>query len=200
MRVKVQKDAFILWYNLYHLYLICTFKYIINLMKVKIISVANAEQVSAIIKVGSINEMPSIQQNWRFNFDKALKKLRHATGYLLVVETTQNVVEGCMIFQLINQVEPYMAFIEIAPHNRDHNKRYDRVAGCLIAYAFLQSIIQGKGEYKGLLQFDVLEENKEHEIKLMKLYAFKYNAKLLADTTMVIMDQDGEDLVNRYLI
>ena len=83
---------------MYHYYLVRIFKYIIYLMKVKIIKVANAEQVSALIKVGSISEMPSIQQNWRFNFDKALKKLRHATGYLLVVETTQNIVEGCMIF------------------------------------------------------------------------------------------------------
>lgn len=51
-------------------------------MNVKIIKVATAEEVGALIKKGKSSEMPSMQQNWRFNFDKELKKLTGATGYV----------------------------------------------------------------------------------------------------------------------
>jgi hypothetical protein len=168
-------------------------------MNVKIIKVATAEEVGALIKKGKVSEMPSMQQNWRFNFDKELKKLTGATGYLLVTEESPDVIEGSMIFMLNKKVVPYMSFVEVAPHNKSNKRRYDQVAGCLIAYAFRLSIVEGKGDYKGMLFFDVMEENKENEVKLMALYSAKYNAKRWRDTTMVIMDDDGEALVNKYL-
>jgi hypothetical protein len=168
-------------------------------MKVKIIKTATAEEVAALIKKGKVSEMPSIQQDWRFNFDKELKKLKNATGYLLVTEEAQGVIQGCMIFQLIDKKEPYMAFVEVAPHNKKNMKIYDHVAGCLIAFAWQLSVTEGVGDYNSMLQFDVLEEKKEDEIKLMLLYSTKYNAKRWGDSTMVILDEDGEELVNKYL-
>jgi hypothetical protein len=168
-------------------------------MKVKIIKTATAEEVAALIKKGKVSEMPSIQQNWRFNFDKELKKLKNATGYLLVTEETPEVIEGCMIFQLIDKQEPYMAFVEVAPHNKKDAKVYGHVAGCLIAFAYQLSVIEGMGDYNSMLQFDVMEEKKEDEVKLMALYSVKYNAKRWGDTTMIIVDEDGEALVKKYL-
>lgn len=168
-------------------------------MKVRLIKVATHEDVAAVIKKGKSPELPSMQQNWRFNFDKELKKLRNATGYLLVTEETPQIIEGCMIFQLINKKEPYMAFLEVAPHNKTDQKKYDHVAGCLIAYAYQLSVTEGKDDYNSMLQFDVLEHKKEDEVKLMALYSRKYNAKRFDETTMVIMDKDGEALVEKYL-
>ena len=168
-------------------------------MNVKIIKTETSEQVEALIREGKISEMPSIQDGWRFNFDKELRKLKYATGYILVTEETPDVIEGCMIFQLIDNKEPYLAMVEIAPHNKKDIRRHERVAGCLIAYAYKQSIIQGKGDFKAMLQLDVLEENKEDEIRLMKLYSNKYNAQRWGDTTMVIMDEHGEALIGKYL-
>ena len=168
-------------------------------MKVKIIKVATAEEINAVIKEGKVSEMPSIQQNWRFNFDKQLKKLKNATGYILVTEEAPNVIQGCMIFQLIDKKTPYMAFVEVAPHNKKGIKEYANVAGCLIAFAWQLSVIQGVGDYNGMLQLDVMEEKKEDEVKLMALYSTKYNAKRWDGTTMVIIDDDGEALVAKYL-
>ncbi|EHQ30070.1 hypothetical protein [Mucilaginibacter paludis] len=169
-------------------------------MKVKIIKVITAEEVVALIKKGTVAEMPSIQQGWRFNFDKELKKLKNATGYLLVTEESPDIIEGCMIFQLIDKKAPYMAFVEVAPHNKKDNRKYERVAGCLIAYAYQLSITQGWEHFKGYLQFDVLEQNKEDETKLMSIYSSKYHAKRVGQTTtMVIVDEDGEELVAEYL-
>ncbi len=90
-----------------------------------------------------------------------------------------------------------MAFVEIAPHNKGNEKKYDRVAGCLIAFACRQSFIKGK---EGYLAFDVLEEKKENEIKLMTLYSQKYNAVRYDDsTTMIILPEGSEKLINEFL-
>lgn len=169
-------------------------------MKAKVIKVETAEQVNALIKEGEAKELPSMQDGWRFNFDKQIKKLKNATGYLLVSEETPDVIEGAMIFQMVNKVMPYMAYLEVAPHNKTAPKKYDQVAGCLIAYAFELSVINGLGDYNSILQFDVLEEKKEDKLKLMAVYSIKYNARKWDDTTMVIVDEDGEALVTKYLI
>ncbi len=168
-------------------------------MKVRIIKMSTAEQVKALIRKGKIAEMPSMQQGWRFNFDKELRKLPSATGYLLVTEETPDIVEGCMIFMLNQKMIPYMAYLEVAPHNKGDQKKYDRVAGCLIAFAYRQSVVLGKEHFSGMLFFDVMEENEADGIKLMALYSSKYHAKRWDGTTMVIMDEDGEALVREYL-
>lgn len=92
-----------------------------------------------------------------------------------------------------------MAFIEVAPHNRGDNKKYERVAGCLIAFACRLSFKNGKGDYLGYLAFDVLEEDKADEIKLMALYSKKYNALKYAETTMIIPPVGGEKLITEFL-
>jgi len=141
-----------------------------------------------------------MHDGWQFNFDKELKKLKNATGYLLVTDEVPLVIEGCMIFQLIDKREPYLSMIEVAPHNRNEEKKHDWVAGCLIAYAFMLSVRLGQNEYKAYLQLDVLEEHEENEKKLMKVYSKRYNAKRIGTTTtMVIADEDGEKLVEKYL-
>lgn len=170
-------------------------------MTVKILKTENSEEVDALIKKGAITNMPSIHDGWRFNFGKELKKLKNSTGYILVTEETPDVIEGCIIFQLIDKEQPYLAMVEIAPHNKNGTRKYDRVAGCLIAFAYQLSVAYGVGPYKAFLQLDVKEERKEDEIKLMAVYSGKYNAQLLVPggTTMVIADEGGDALIEKYL-
>jgi len=113
-------------------------------MKVKITLLKTGEKVDALIKEGKISELPSIHENWRFNFDKELKKLKNATGYVLVTEETPHIIEGCMIFQLIDNKMPYMSYVEVAPHNKTGGKKYDHVAGCLIAFALNKVLLTVK--------------------------------------------------------
>lgn len=90
-----------------------------------------------------------------------------------------------------------MAYIEIAPHNKGANKKYAKVAGCLIAFACRRSFIEGK---EGYLAFDVKEEDIESERKLMELYSKKYNAVRLSNsTTMIILPEASERLIELYL-
>lgn len=168
-------------------------------MKVKIVQVSTGAEIEALIKSGKVSEMPSMHDGWRYNFDKELKNLRHATGYLLLSDGPPEVLEGCMIFQLIDKKEPYLAMIEVAPHNKGREKLHENVAGCLIAYAYQESVKQGVGHFKAYLQLDVMEEKEEDQMKLMQVYSSKYNAKRIDETTMVICDEDGENLIERYL-
>lgn len=167
-------------------------------MKVKIIKLIDNQQVDAAILSPLKVTLPSITDGWRFNFKSHSKKKGFQT-YILVCEDTPTVIEGCLIFQLRDMVEPYMAYVEIAPHNKGKSKRYDKVAGCLIAFACRLSFINGKDHYKGWLAFDVLEEDKKDEIKLMALYCQKYGALKWGDTTMVLSPEVGEKLINEYL-
>ena len=97
------------------------------------------------------------------------------------------------------KIEPYMAFLEIAPHNKGHHKKFDKIAGCLIAFACRLSFKEGEGDYKGWLAFDVLEEDKQDEIKLMAVYCEKYGAIKFGETTMLITPENGQDLITKFL-
>jgi len=169
-------------------------------MKVKIIKVIDKQIIDAkIVKPTDLTVMlPSLTDGWRFNFKKHAKKLSFET-YVLVCEETPETIEGCLVFQMKGEVEPYMAYIEIAPHNKGGNKQFDKVAGCLIAFACRLSFINGKGDYKGWLAFDVLEEDKKDEIKLMALYCKRYGALKYGETTMVITPEVGETLISQFL-
>src|SRR6185437_4820088 len=167
-------------------------------MNVKILKVEINELVKAEIKEGKKLQLPSIQEGWRFNFPKHAKA-KGADTYVLVTEETPDIIEGCLIYKMLENEEPYMAYIEIAPHNKGKDKKYDRVAGCLIAFACRLSFILGEEHYKGWLAFDVQESSEEDQKKLMTLYSSRYKAKKFGETTMIIAPEDGEALIQKYL-
>jgi len=169
-------------------------------MKVKILRVADDLLVDADILTSKIAkvDLPSVADGWRFAFNNHSKLGRFQT-YVLVCEDSPKIVEGCLIFEMRDKVEPYMAFVEIAPHNRGDDKKYERVAGCLIAFACRLSFMTDNDTYKGWLAFDVYEKDKEDEIKLMAMYSTKYGALRFGETTMVITPEGGEILINEFL-
>jgi hypothetical protein len=168
-------------------------------MEVKILEITAAELRDALIREALKKELPSMQDNWRFNFAAQFKRLSNTKAYVLVTSAAPAIIEGCLIFQWLDKVVPYMAYIEIAPHNRGDNKKYDHVAGCLIAFAFKQTFKSSDSNYKGYLTFDVMEETKEETEKLMKNYSIRYNAKRIGLTKMAIIDEDGDNLIKKYL-
>ena len=154
-------------------------------------------KISLITKDKDKVKLPSINEGWRFNFKKHSKVKDYET-YTLTTDKTPNIIEGCLILNIKIPFQAYMAFIEIAPHNRGNEKKYDKITGCLIAFACRQSFINDK---EGYLAFDVIEEKKEDEIKLMELYSCKYNAvRLDNSTTMIILPEGSEKLINEFLI
>jgi len=167
-------------------------------MNVKIIRIDDGKIVSGRIFRPPNNRLPSLTDGWRFNF-RGNTKAEHLQTYALVCNETPDIVEGCLSFKMRRKVEPYMAYIEIAHHNQGSAKKYENVAGCLIAFACRLSIVHGKGAYKGWLAFDVMEQNKNNEIKLLALYCVKYGALRFGDTGMVIPPETGEQLILKFL-
>ena len=168
-------------------------------LNIKILNVAKDELTDAMIIDGKSLELPSIHTGWHYNFDWHSRELPNAATYVLVTEETPELIEGCLIFQMIDKKIPYMAFLEVAPHNRNDPKRYEYVAGCLIAFAFKQSVIKGKGYYKAQLFFDVPQESKEKKQKLISVYRKKYQALLMGESRLVIIDEAGYNLIEKYL-
>lgn len=167
-------------------------------MQVKILKIEHGVLVDAKINEQKAN-LPSLHDGWRFNFEKHAKT-KNSTTFVLVTEEAPEIIEGCLIYKMLNDEEPYMAYIEIAPHNKGQNKKFDLVAGCLIAFACRLSFTYGKDHFKGWLAFDVQEENKEDEKKLMLLYSKKYKAQRIENTTtMIISPTNGEALIEKYL-
>ena len=105
-------------------------------MNVRILEAKTQSEVKSQIYLVTKNKskLPSIYDGWRFNFRKHSKRKDFET-YVLTTNKTPEVIEGCLIINTKSQYEVYMAFVEVAPHNRGNEKRYERVAGCLIAFA-----------------------------------------------------------------
>jgi hypothetical protein len=166
--------------------------------KCKILKVSSDELMIGVIKKANDNELPSIQDGWNFNFGKRLKELKNATAYVLVAQEEPTEIQGCMIYQLKDKIFPYMAYLEIAPHNRGKKKQYDFVAGCLIAFAYKLSLL-ALSPYDGYLVFDVQEEKEKNQVKLMAIYSNKYGAQKINNTTMVIELDSGKTLIRGFL-
>jgi hypothetical protein len=169
-------------------------------MKVKILKRDTNILVDAKIfdsKLIKIN-LPTITDGWRFNFKKNAKVTGYET-YALICEETPEIIEGCLIFEMQEVVGAYMAFIEVAPHNRGEFKKYDMVAGSLIAFACRMSFIRGDEESKGYLTFEVIEEDIENKEKLISMYIDKYKALYFGQTTLVITPEGSEQLINEFL-
>ena len=167
-------------------------------MNVKILEFETKLEIKSKISLVTTNKanLPSINDGWRFNFSKHSKGKDYET-YILTTDKTPEIIEGCLIINIKTPFQVYVAFVEVASHNKGNEKKYDRVAGCLIAFACRQSFINDK---EGYLAFDVLEEKKENEIRLMKLYSQKYNAVRLGNsTTMIILPEGSEALINEFL-
>lgn len=169
-----------------------------NERKVSILHRESGDLVNAVVKRATSRQMPSIHEGWRFNFDKH-SKLPNTHAFLLVLEESPNVIQGALIFQLLDGVLPYMAYVETAPHNKGNEREFDEIAGCLIAHAFTLTFIYGKDPYQGQLFFDVQEENPADQERLTQLYREKYGALSLGETRLLIIDDYGEILVGRYL-
>ena len=169
-------------------------------MDVKILKIEGNTLVDAKISNSKLLKvsLPSVVDGWRFNFNKHSKNKNFQT-YVLVSKENSIRIEGCLTFEMKDKVEPYMAYIEVAPHNRGTVKEYDNVAGCLVAFACRLSFINGEGDFQGWLAFDVMEANKTDEIKLMAVYSTKYNALKFGDTSMIIPPVGGQKLIDEFL-
>jgi hypothetical protein len=150
-------------------------------------ALVKAQLLPAVLK-----DMKTITDGWHFNWRRQFA-LPNSRAFKIVTGTPER-VEGLMIFQMLNKEEPYMAYLESAPHNIGHEKEFDYVAGCLIARACQLSISDGVGHFKGFLSFQCMDE------EVIRVYHHKYGAHRVDETYMFIEPKTSSELIELYLL
>lgn len=148
----------------------------------------NGELVSSEILPIDTKAIPLKKDGWSFNWRQLSKE-----GQVFVLKTinSPNNIEGVLCLKR-EQNMLIMEALELAPYNIGQtDKRYDYVAGCLIAHGCRESF-KIKGDYKGFLTF-VSKTN------LIKWYSEKYVAELALGQRMFIDWENGEKLIDKYL-
>ena len=155
--------------------------YILDILKNKLVE---AEIVSIKKKY-----IPLKKDGWNFNW-RQLSKNDNTQSYVLKLISSKEKVEGALLLK-IEENMLIMDVLEVAPHNIGSKKRYDYVAGSLIAYACRESF-KLEGNYKGFLTF-VSKTN------LIDWYIEKYGAELALGQRMFIDWENGKKLIEKYL-
>ena len=142
-----------------------------------------------IISLTSKTDIPLKKDGWNFNW-RMLVKQRKTQTYVLKLINKQKTVEGALQLR-VEEGMMIMDVLEVAPHNIGKNKRYDYVAGALIAYACRESF-KLESNYKGFLTFVA-------KTKLIEWYKKKYGAELALGQRMFIDWENGQKLIEKYL-
>lgn len=157
---------------------------------VYILDVQNDQLVKAEIVVPEPNEIPLKKDGWSFNW-RELSKEKKSRMFILRTIGLNPSVEGALQLKTENEML-IMNVLEIAPHNIGRkNKKYDYVAGCLIAFACKESF-KLKSTYKGFLTFMA-------KTSLINWYSIKYGASIGLGQRMYIDSEKGLKLINEYL-
>ena len=155
-----------------------------------ILDIINNRLVKAEIVVAEKKDVPLKKDGWNFNWKQLIIEKNSQTFFLKTIEQPKG-LEGALHLKIENEML-IMDVLEIAPHNiGQKNKKYDYVAGCLIAFGCRESF-KLEGDYKGFLTF-VSKTN------LIKWYSDKYGAVLALGQRMYIDDKTGLKLINEYL-
>ena len=142
------------------------------------------------IRVANKNELPLKKDGWSFNWNLASKS-KNSQIYLLTKAFDNQQIQGAL--QLVQyEGMVIMELLEIHPQNRGSSKKkYDFVAGCLIAFACSEAFLN-EGNYHGFLTFT-------SKIELIEMYKRKYGAVQTIGNRMYIDPDQGMKLMNQYL-
>ncbi|GAO31350.1 hypothetical protein [Geofilum rubicundum] len=155
-----------------------------------ILDLQNDQLVKAEIVVPEPNEIPLKKDGWNFNWRELSKEINSRIFILRSIGLYPG-VEGALQLKTENEML-VMNVLEIAPHNIGRkSKKYDYVAGCLIAFACKESF-KLKSDYKEFLTF-------MSKTSLIKWYSEKYGASVGLGQRMYIDSENGLKLINEYL-
>jgi hypothetical protein len=156
----------------------------------RILDIETKELIKVDILLATSSELPLKKDGWNFHWRQLLKK-HNAQTFILKIKEDSSSIEGMLQLIRLNDML-IMDVIEIAPHNvGNKNKKYDYVAGCLIAYACRESF-KIEGNYKGFLTFT-------SKTDLIEWYINQYGATQAIGQKMFISPKIGTMLIDKYL-
>lgn len=133
---------------------------------------------------------PLKKDGWQFHW-RQLYRSGEGRAFILRTLNSPTQIEGALLLKAASGM-CIMDVLELAPHNigRQH-KRYDDVAGCLIAFACRESF-KIEGDYKGFLTFT-------SKTSLIGWYMEKYGAQRANGWRMFFDPETGHQLIKKYL-
>ena len=93
-------------------------------MKVLLLHRGSEKLLEARLLPAVLKDMRTINDGWHFNWRKQFQ-LPNSRAFKIVANDYPERIEGLMIFQMLNKAEPYLAYLETAPHNRGKGKELD---------------------------------------------------------------------------
>ena len=142
------------------------------------------------VRAAKSNELPLKKDGWSFNW-KLAAKLENSQIYVLTTLSNRQQIQGALQLQTYEGMV-VMELLEVHPENRgSKNKKYDYVAGCLIAFACSEAFLN-EGNYHGFLTF-------RSKTELIEMYKNKYGASQTIGNRMYIDPDQGMKLMNQYL-
>lgn len=156
-------------------------------MKVFILDSTTNRNVLAQITKAKKSEMPKKSEGWSFGWKKLYEK--DALVYKLSFE---NEAQGLLKLKKIEESFYEMTNLELKSSNMGSKGRYQKIAGCLIAFACLKSFELNIGNYEGFLSFTSKGELIQH-------YEKTYYAELVFKAKMIITPNNGRKLIKEYL-
>lgn len=154
-----------------------------------ILDVKGEKLVPGEIYEASDKELPGKSDGWNFSWESLVLRDK-AKSYALRVKNESAVIQGA-VHLIEHNGMLIMDLLEVAPGNVGKKKKYDFVAGCLIAFACRESF-NVSTSYKGYLTF-------QSKTQLIELYKVKYRAKLAIGQRMYIDPENGAKLIQEYL-
>ena len=142
--------------------------------------------------IGSISnvykkDLPKTDSGWNFDW-----KSLYTKNSLVFKLTYEDDIQGLLKMTKVDEGYYEMSNLELSPKNFGINGKFDKVAGCLIAYACLLTFELNQGGYKGYLAFTSKGE-------LIKHYEKHYFAELVYREKMIIFPENGKKLIRKYL-
>ena len=154
-----------------------------------ILDKSNNSKIEVSVVKCTAKEIPSKKNGWLFNWRSAYNNQFSEVFLLKTVDS--NLLQGAI--ELIEyEGMLVMNIIEVSPKSRGTEmKKYDRIAGILIAFGCEMSFML-ETNYKGHLIFD-------SKTDLISHYQLKYGAVVIRNQKMVIEPIQGQDLISKYL-
>lgn len=140
------------------------------------------------IKKLSTDNLPQKKDGWHFNWRQALKDSPKST-YVLVDKPTNQIHGALQLKQ--DEGMLIMELIELSPKNIGKKRKFQNVAGCLIAFACREAV-KIKTDYRGYLTF-------VSKTELLEWYITQYLATQTIGQRMYIDPISGNKLIKKYL-
>ena len=156
-------------------------------MKVNLYDNKRNKKVIGQIASASKKDMPGSRSKWNFNW-----KSLYVKNSLVFKLTYDSEIQGLLKMIQVDEGYYEMSNLELSPSNYGSKGKYDKVAGCLIAYASLLTFELNNGSYKGYLAFTSKGE-------LIPHYEKHYYAELVFREKMIIFPKNGKRLIKKYL-